>query len=647
MLSFFRRVTDSRIGKTIAVLFGVAILGSFAMADIQNFGTGSFGGGLSSSTIAEVGSVDITDKDMSDAMQKHLADVRQQNPTADYADIVGDFDGILDQLIDQKALSAFADKYNFPISKRLIDADISQIPGVNGLNGKPTVQSYQSFLQRARLTDAEVRDIIRAQIAARTLILPVATEARVPVGVATQYAGMLLEAREGQAAVLPLTLFTAGLKPTDADLQALYKSRRNRYMVPEQRSLRFALITPDAVGGAAPTDQEIAAYYKANQATYAPSETRTLSQAVVQDQKTAQSIADAAKRGAAITAAAKPAGNNAALSTVTDKTKQDYASIAGDASATAAFSAPEGQVIGPIQSSFGGWIVAKVEGVKKAPGKTLDQAKSEIAAKLTTDKRKNAMEELYNKAQDELDGGSNFTEVANKLKLPVTTTPPVTANGTSLSNPAFKLGDNLAPAVKAGFDVSPTDEPEIATLANGGGYAIVSPAKVDAAAPAPLASIRDRVANDWIASQAIIRARKAANQIAAKASAGMSLSDAIKQSGLNPPVQPISARRIQVAQSKNPVPPAIQTLFVLTAGKSRAVPDQQGRGFFVVKVDKITPGNPVVHPGLIGTMTRELQGATEDDYARQFLAAIRTTLKVRRNDSAIAALKQRLLSSGG
>jgi peptidyl-prolyl cis-trans isomerase D len=77
------------------------------------------------------------------------------------------------------------------------------------------------------------------------------------------------------------------------------------------------------------------------------------------------------------------------------------------------------------------------------------------------------------------------------------------------------------------------------------------------------------------------------------------------------------------------------------------VPDQQGRGFFVVKVDKITPGNPMVQPGLIGTMTRELQGATEDDYARQFLAAIRTTLKVRRNDSAIAALKQRLLSSGG
>lgn len=646
MLSFFRRVTDSRIGKAVAAIFGIAILASFAISDLSNVGSGSFGMGLSSSTVAEVGSADITDKDMSEAMQKHLADVRQQNPNADYADVIGDFDAILDQLIDQKALSAFADKYDFPISKRLVDADIVQIPGVSGLNGKPTVQSYQSFLQRARLTDAQVRDLIRAQVAARTLILPVATQARVPVGVATQYAAMLLEARAGEAAVLPLTLFTAGLKPSDAELQAYYKSHRNAYMVPEQRSLRFALITPDVVAGTAATDQEVEAYYKANQAAYAPSETRTLTQVVVQDQKTAQAIADSAKRGTTMAAAAAPAGNNAALSTVSDQTKQAYASLAGDRAALAAFSVAQGNVIGPIQSSFG-WIVAKVDSVKKVPGKTLEQAKAEIADKLTTDKRKNAIEELYNKAQDGLDGGSNFTEVASKLKLPVTTTPLVTAQGTSLSNPDFKLGPNLQPAVKAGFDVAPNDEPEIATLANSAGYAIVSPAQVDAAAPAPLASIRERVTTDWIAAQATIRARKAADQIAAKASAGMSLADAVKQSGLNAPVQPISARRIQIAQSKGPVPAAVQTLFVLAPGKSRAVPDQQGRGFYVVKVEKITPGNPLLQPGLIGNMTRELQGAAEDDYARQFLSAIRTTLKVKRNDSAIAALKQRLLSSGG
>ena len=646
MLSFFRRVSSSRIGKTVAVVFGVAILGSFAMSDISNFGSGSLGLGLSSSTLAEVGSAQVTEKEMTDAMQTRLQDVRQQNPEADYADIVGDMDSLLDQLIDQKALTAFANKFDFRISKRLIDADIVQIPGVRGLNGKPSVQSYQAFLARARLTDAQVRDIIAAQIAARTLILPVASQARVPLGVASQYAAMLLEARQGEAAVLPLTLFTAGLKPSDAEIQAFYTSHRKSYMVPEQRALRFALITPDQLSGTTASDQDIAAYYNANTATYAPSETRSLSQAVVQDQKTAQAIADAARRGATIAAAAAPAGNNAAVSTVTDQTKQGYASIAGDRAAVAAFASGAGDVIGPIKSDFG-WIVAKIDSVKKVAGKTLAQATPEIAAKLTADKRKNAMEELYNKAQDALDGGSNFTEVANQLKLPVTTTPLVTADGTSLTNPDFKLGANLAPAVKSGFGIAPSDEPEIATLPNGGGYVIVSPAQVAQAAPAPLATIRDRVANDWIQEQALVRGRKAADQIAAKASSGMSVADAVKQSGLNAPVRPLGARRIQVAQSKTPVPPAVRMLFMLNAGKSRAVADEQGRGFFVVKVDKITPGNAVMQPSLIADMTRELQGATEDDYARQFLAAIRTELKVRRNDSAIAALKHRLVTSGG
>jgi peptidyl-prolyl cis-trans isomerase D len=645
MLSFFRRISKSKIGTSIIAAVGLAILAGFALSDISNFGSGTLGFGLSSSTLAEVGSAKVTDNEMSDAMQKHLQDVRQQNPEADYADIVGDFDALLDQLLDQKAIAAFTDKFDFPISKRLIDADIAQIPGVRGLNGKPSVQSYEAFLARARLTDAEVRDIIAAQIAARTLILPVATQARVPTGVASQYAAMLLEARQGEAAVLPVTLFTAGLKPTDSDVQSFYSSHKKNYIVPEQRSLRFALMTPDSLKAAAPTDQEIAAYYQANQATYGANETRTLSQAVVPDQKTAQAIYDAAKRGATIAAAAAPAGKAAAVSTITDKTREEYAGIAGDRAALAAFTGGQGDVIGPIESDFG-WIVAKVDSVKKVAGKTLAQARPEIVTKLTADKSKTALADLYNKAQDLLDGGHNLTEVASKLNLPVTTTPLVTADGTSRADPNFKLGPNLAPVVKAGFDIAPSDEPEIATLANDGGFAIVSPNQVVQAAPAPLASIRDRVANDWIQSQAMLRAQKAAEQIAAKAGSGMSVADAVKQSGLNAPVQPLSARRIQIAQSKGPVAPAIRTLFTLTAGKSRAVPDEQGRGFFVIKVDKITPGNALMQPGLIGGMSHELQRATEDEYARQFLAAIRANLKVKMNPAAITELKHRLLTGG-
>ena len=77
-------------------------------------------------------------------------------------------------------------------------------------------------------------------------------------------------------------------------------------MIPEQRVLRIARIGPEQVAGTRATDQEVAAYYKANKATYAPSDTRSLSQAVVQDQATANAIAQRAKAGATLAAAAAP-----------------------------------------------------------------------------------------------------------------------------------------------------------------------------------------------------------------------------------------------------------------------------------------------------------------------------------------------------
>jgi len=645
MLASFRRLSKSKIGTGIMAVVLLAILAGFALADLSNFGTGIPGFGLGSSTLAKIGGEEINEKEMSDAMERHLSQVRQQNPNADYPSIAGDVDPLLAEMIDQSAVIAFANKYGFDISKRLIDAEIADLPGVRGLNGKPSVQGYQQLLAQNRLTDAEVRRRLAAQIAARYLLLPVSAVARVPVGVASPYAQMLLEEREGEAAVVPFTAFTAGLNPTDPDLQRYYAANRSRYMVPEQRVVRFARIGPDQVANVAATDQEVEAYYKANQSAYAAKETRDFTQVVVPDQATANAIAGRAKAGAKLAAAAAPAGANAAVSSPAAQTREAYASVAGDKVAAAAFSAPSGAIVGPVQSDFG-WAVIKVESVKTIGGKSLAAAKTEIAAKLTGEKRKEALEDLVDKVQDSVEGGSNFSEIAAASKLPVTTTPLIMANGTSRADAAYKIPAELAAALKTGFDIAPSDQPEIAALPDKSGYVMVSPSEVVAAAPEPLAKIRDRVVGDWTAAQGLVRAKAAAAAIAAKSSQGMSLADAIKQSGAALPVRPLKARRLQIAQANPEVVPALRTLFSLPAGKARMVSDTQGRGFFVVKVDKINPANALAAIPLIGQMRSELQQATSDDYARQFVAAIREDIKVRRNEGAIRALKQRFATSG-
>jgi peptidyl-prolyl cis-trans isomerase D len=640
MLTSFRRLSKSSIGTGLIALVGLLILIGFALGDIQSLSIGT--SGLSSNDLAKAGSFEVTDRDMSSAMQRRLAQVRQQNPEADYSTLAGDFDPLLDSLIDGKALQAFAQKYGFVLSKRLIDGEIANIPGVKGLGGQVSTQGYQAFLARERLTDAEVRDLISISMLQRLLITPAASNARIPIGVATPYASMLLEARQGEALMVPIEPFKAGLDPTEAQIQQFYMQNRTRYMVPEQRVLRLAPIGPDQVANIQASDQEIAAYYNAHQDVYGTKDIRTISQAVVPDPNVAKQIADRARSGQSFIDAVKPAGLTAADITVGPQTKAQFTDLASAKVAAAAFSAKPGEVVGPIQSDLG-WHVIKIDAIKSQPGKSLADARGEIATQLTADKRKNALADIVNKVQDLLDGGSNFDEAAKKANLAVTTTPPITATGVARGDASYKFPADLAPALKTGFDIAPTDEPAVEQLADDKGFVLVAPAQVIPSAPAPLASIRDQVRSDWIQRQATDKAKAVTDAIAAKAAGNISLADAAKQANVTlPAVQPVQARRIQLTQMGPNVPPPLRTLFTTGQGKTQSgtVPP----GFYVVKVNKIIPGNALNQPGLITEIQKEFSEPLAQEYAQQFQQAAKLDVGVRRNEPVIEATKRRITS---
>src|SRR6476646_1043744 len=207
MLTSLRRLSNSKIGTAVVAAFFIMILIGFASTDISNFGSGNIGFGMGSSTLVKVGSEQVTEQEMSTAMQRHLQQVRQDKPDADYSSILGDFDELLNEIVDQKTLAAFADKFHFTVSKRLVDAEIAQIPQTKGFNGQFSETAYQQFLSQQRMTDRDVRDILSSGLLERFLVTPVAANARVSVGMATPYASMMLESREGEAAIVPVDPF--------------------------------------------------------------------------------------------------------------------------------------------------------------------------------------------------------------------------------------------------------------------------------------------------------------------------------------------------------------------------------------------------------------------------------------------------------
>jgi peptidyl-prolyl cis-trans isomerase D len=200
----------------------------------------------------------------------------------------------------------------------------------------------------------------------------------------------------------------------------------------------------------------------------------------------------------------------------------------------------------------------------------------------------------------------------------------------------------MQPVLKAGFAMALDDDPEIVTLPNDAGYVIVAVDRIMEAAPAPLAEIKDQVREDWIRRKASDRARAIAAQIAAKVASGTPMDKAVAAAGVSlPPVQPIVARRIQLAQADPNAVTALRMLFSLSQGKSRMVADPKDRGYFVVKTDKIVPGNALSAPGLIVQTQREFQGAMSDELAAQLLTAMKADQGIKRNEDAIASAKRR------
>ena len=645
MIASIRRMSNSKIGQAIMGVVLILILAGFAVQDRSGIMGGMFGSG--GSNLASVGSEEVTDRDMASALQRRLTEVRQSNPTADYASLAKDFDPLLTAMIQDAGIRAFAADQDMMLSKRLVDAEIAKIPATRGLDGKFSQAGYQTFLNQQKLSDVELRKLLSGTLLQRMVLAPASANAKVPVGMATPYASMMLERREADVALIPLAVFAAAVgQPNDAQLAAYYRDVGKRYLVPEQRVLSIARIGAAQVAGVTASDKDISDFYNANQATYGGKAKRVISQAVVPDKAAADALIARARGGVSFVDAARPLGLTAADISVGPQTREEFTKLTSPEVAAAAFGAAPGAVVGPVHSDLG-WHVIKIDAIQNDSGRSLAEVKTAIATKLTADKRKAAIADLVTKVEDKIADGSSFAEAVKAAGLTASSTPLIIANGTSSAQPGFKMPAELAPVIQAGFDLSEDDDPVVETLTGDAGYALVASDRVVAAAPAPLAAIRDRVTADWKAKQANDKARAVATAIEAKIASGVDIKAAIAAAGVALP-SPTHAviQRLQLVQMGDKVPPALKLMFSLASGKSRMIADPQGRGFVIVKLARIIPGNAALQPSLVAQTQREFQEAVAAEYAEQFTRAIQVELGSKRNESAITAARKRILGGG-
>ncbi|MGZ8282749.1 MAG: SurA N-terminal domain-containing protein [Allosphingosinicella sp.] len=647
MLAAVRRSVRSWAAAAILFIALVAIV-------VTGFGTGGFGGidslsggGTRGETLASADGRSLKEQEVSDVINREYSRARQQQPElAMSAFLTSAFEPIVDQLVLALAVQAYGEQQGLTVSEEMIDREIVNIPAFRNVAGQFDQNTFRQALAQQNITEAALRDDIRKSLMQRQLLGPIARGAAVPEGLARQYANLLLERRNGTIGVVPAELLRPGITPTPADVEAFYRTNRDRFIIPERRVIRYAMIGAEQIAGQTrATDPEIAAFYRENAANYGPRETRNLQQIVLPDQAAAQRFVTTVRGGTAFAAAAAQAGFRESDISVANQTRAQFAGITSPEVASSAFAAAQGGLVGPVRSPLG-FHVVQVQGINRTAPRPLEAVRGEIVQAIEQRKQADALAALVARVEDRIAEGNSLQEVATSERLQLVTTPPITETGQAEGQP-FVVPPEMQPLLRSAFEIDAEEpEPVVEQIVPNQRFALLGIDRVVPAAPPPLAQIREQVAAAVVQQRALARARQIADQITARINGGMAPALAFAQAQPRLPApQSVDMQRLDISRGGPQVPPPLLTLFSLPQGRARVIEAPNGAGWFIVHHAQRTPGDAAAQPQLIATTRAEFSSSAAAELAEQFARSVERATEVERNNAAIQGVRARLLGN--
>lgn len=634
---------------------GVILFLSLVAIVITGFGTG--GGGLgdlgaggspAGTELAKVGDTPITSEQANNQFNESFQQLRRQLPNAQLLEFLnqGGFEGSVDRLIALEALRQYAAARGVTVTRQMIDNAIATAPdfqfariGNNFDNG-----IFQRALQNAGISVNQVRDEFARQLLQRQMLVPIQSGFTMPRGVAQAYATAPLEQRTGLIGVVPVGAIERGLNPGEAEIARYYQTYRDFFAVPERRVIKFAAIGPDQVSITPPTDAEIQAVYN-NTPQYQAGRIRTL-ESIIFGGRTAQADATAfaqrVRGGTGFRQAAQAAGRAEAYARRENQTEQQFATLVTPDVSAQAFRAQQGAILGPVRSSLG-WHVVRVE--RAAGGRPLEAVRGDIVRELERRKRAAAVATLVTQLEQQVQEGMSFEDAARSARLTIVTSPPVTAQGRLGNGGAWPaMPADFRAALPAAFDMEPdASEPQVVAVQENARYALIGIERTEAAAPPPLAEIRDRVRAQLVRRTAVVRSWRIAHAIADRINAGTPVAQAFARAGLPlPPPQSITARRQDIMTRQ--APETLQLFFRLRPGTAGVAAAPNNGGWMIAAPLQSVRGT-TVSPQDVEAARVQLVQAVAAEAEWQLLKAMEDSVGVQRNTAAIRAERQRIAAT--
>jgi peptidyl-prolyl cis-trans isomerase D len=622
MLEFFRTHT-----KLLLFVMVVLIIPSFVFFGIERYGRMNEGGGT---TVANVGSIKISQAEWDAAHQRQIERMRQQMPTLDprMLDSPALKRETLDALVRERVLLMAATEMHLAVSDERLQRLFATDPQYAFLRN-PDNSVNKDILAAQNMSSDQFAAQYRQELATRQVFDGITGSVLAAAGPRKAAFDALLQRREVQVQRFETKDYLAQAEPSDAELATFYNEPANQaqFKLPEQAEIEYAVLDLEAIKrGISVNEEELRKYYAENASRYTSAEERRASHILVKADKDAPAAERSKAKAKAEALLAEVRKNPAAFNDTAKKNSDDPGSAerGGDLDffgrgamvkpfEDAAFAMKPGEISNLVESDFGYHIIRldALRGGEKKPFEAVRaEIENEVKTQLAQTRYAEAAEQFTNTVYEQPD---SLQPAIDKLKLTrqtatVLRTPAAGVEG-ALASPKLMEAVFASEAVRdkrntAAIEVGPSQMAAAHVLKH-------TPERLPA-----LDDVKDVVRERVVAQQAAALARKAGEARLAQvqqASDGAGLAAAVTVSRPQPQGLPAQV---------------IDSVLRADAAKlpSNIGVDLGPEGYAVVRINKVLPSDEKA-PELASLQPLYGQAWSAAE-ARAYYDALKTRLKV-------------------
>ncbi|CAN7438068.1 SurA N-terminal domain-containing protein [Pseudorhodoferax sp. LjRoot39] len=510
MFDFVRQHTKIMMG-----LLFLLIIPSFVFFGLEGYTRMNEGGHV----VARVAGSEIKQIEWDNAHRNEVQRMLAQTPTLDarLLDSPEAKYATLERLVRDRVLAVAADEAHLVTTDGRLARALQEDPAIASLrkpDGSLDLERYRLLVGAQGMTPEMFEANARRQISTRQVMAGVGESAFGVAAAADATFGAFLQRREVQVAQFPTGDFSAGLKPTEAELEAWYKDHVEQFRAPEQAKIEYVVLDLDAVKkNIAVNEDDLKTFYTQNNAQLAGKEERRASHILVDAPKSASADERAKAKARAEQLLAEVRKNPASFADVARKNSDDKGSAASggdlDYLARSAIDKPiadaifglgkKGDISDVVESDFG-YHVIQLTDIRAPKVPSFAEMRTQLEGELRTQQAQRQFAETAETFTNTVyEQSDSLKPVADKLKLQIqtATVTPVPAAGATgpLAN---------ARLLEAVFSADATQQKRNTEAIEVGTNQLVS-ARVVEHSPArtqALAEVQDQVRARWIAQRA-------------------------------------------------------------------------------------------------------------------------------------------------